>query len=126
MNDISYQNIFSSLEKILPQEWKDIVLYVQYDEISYSMVCYVDTGDGTYKDCYEIPDIPAEKLSEIFSDIDNEIYSKRCELPENEKWYVMTMKVHSDGAFSVEYDYNIISGDSFEYFMEWRKKHINR
>ncbi|MDE5557465.1 MAG: antitoxin YezG family protein [Ruminococcus sp.] len=124
MNDISYQNIFSILEKILPANWNRIILYVRYAEISYSVACYVDMGNGRYIDCFNIPEISDDELNNAYSEIDSEIYYKRRELPKEKKWYVMTMKVNSNGAFSVEYDYNDVSDYFIEHFMEWKKKYL--
>ncbi|MDE6834011.1 MAG: antitoxin YezG family protein [Ruminococcus sp.] len=124
MNDISYQNIFSIIEKILPENWNKIVLYVQYDKISYSIACYVDNGNGKYIDYFDMPEVSNDLINNVCSEIDREIYPERRKLSKEQKWYVMTMKVSSDGKFSVEYDYNDVSGNIIEHFIEWKKKYL--
>ena len=69
MNENMFQNIFDKLQEVLPQKWDKIVFYASYFQGSYNMKYFIDLGDGEYKDCFSLGNIPNMQLMKLFMDI---------------------------------------------------------
>lgn len=122
MDENLFQNIFDRLSDLLPKDWKTVVFYAGYTQGSYSMKFYVDSGNGQYQDCYNIPEITDLQLIQVFMAIDDEIVSVRNKL--EEKWTVLTLIVDSEGDFKTYFDYTDISETAIEYQIEWEKQYL--
>ncbi len=126
MKNELYQQIFNELQKVLPKEWSSVVFYAEYSSGSYSMKYYVKNGTGKFTDCYKLSGLSKAQIVKTFIDLDKIITPVRKELPEKDKWSIMTMILDSKGEFKVEFDYTDISENSIIYKREWEKKYIDR
>lgn len=124
MKDIPYQNIFNTLQKVLPDDWRKVVFYAEYGESSYSMKYFVDTGNGAFADCFKLKDILKRDIVKTFAVIDSQITPIRKELSKNDSWSVMTLVVDDEGNFKVDFEYANISEDSIKYFQKWKNKYL--
>ena len=124
MREISYQCIFNTLQEILPDDWHKVVFYAEYDESSYSMKYFVNSGDGQYTDCFKLKGIPKREIIKAFAVIDSQIMPVRKELSKKDTWYVMTLIVDDEGNFKADFEYEDISEDSIGYYQRWKKKYL--
>ena len=124
MRDIPYQNIFNTLQGVLPDDWHKVVFYPQYGENSYSMKYFVDSGDGVYTECFKLKGISKKDIIKAFAVIDSQIMPVRKELSKKDTWSVMTLIVDDEGNFKADYEYEDISEDSIGYYQRWKEKYL--
>lgn len=124
MRDIPYQNIFNTLQGVLPDDWHKVVFYAQYGESSYSMKYFVDSGNGNYTECFKLKGINKRDIIKTFAAIDSQIMPIRKELSKKDTWSVMTFVVDDTGNFKADYEYNDISENSIEYYQNWKEKYL--
>ena len=125
MRDIPYQSIFNTLQEVMPDNWHKVVFYAQYGENSYGMKYFVDTGDGTYTDCFKLESIARKDIIKAFAVIDSQIMPVRKELSPKDTWSVMTLVVDDEGHFKADYEYGDISEDPLGYYQRWKEKYLN-
>ena len=124
MKEVSYQSIFNILQEILPDDWHKVVFYAQYDENSYSMKYFVDSGDGNYTECFKLKDISKRDIIKAFAVIDSQIMPIRKELSKKDTWTVMTLVVDENGNFKADYEYKDISEDLVGYYNGWKNRYL--
>ena len=123
MKDIPYQDIFDTLQEVLPDDWRKVVFYVEYGENSYSMKYFVDTGNGEYTDCFKLKDISKQDIIKAFAVIDSKIMPVRRELNKKDTtWSVMTIVIDDNGNFKVDYEYS--SEGLTEHYEKWKEKYL--
>lgn len=119
-----FQGIYEKLSPVLPQDWKTVIFRADYTESSYSMKFYIDSGNGTYVDCYNLTNTSKTVLIKVFMAVDGIISAERRKLQEKDRWSVMTVIVSSDGKFKSDFDYRDISENMISYQDEWEKKYL--
>lgn len=124
MKNINFQNVFESLQQIMPQKWKKVVFRAEYLTGCYEMKYFVDLGNGKYVDCFELDQFSKGQIIKAFMNIDKEISPVRAELQEKDKWSVMTMIIYATGDFETLYDYTDISENSIDYMNKWKNKYL--
>ena len=87
MNDKIYQLIFDAVSDFLPEEWTDLIVYLEHGEEAYSYCFYVKTH-GKYIKCFDL-NIPEEKLLAAFARIEKKVSTERNKL--DKCWSNMTM-----------------------------------
>lgn len=123
MDENIFQNVWDKLQDVLPEEWKKVIFYAGYMTGSYSMKFYTYFDDGSYKDCFSLPNVEQMQLISLFMDIDK-ILSKERKALGNEKWTVFTMVVDDKGNMKTDFDYTDISENAIAYEREWKKKYL--
>lgn len=124
MNNIPIQSIFNTLQDVLPDYWHKVVFYAKYGESSYSMKFFVNTGNGTFTDCFKLKEVSKRDIIKTFALIDNQIMPIRKELSKKDTWFVMTLIVDNSGDFKADFEYDDISKDSIVYFQKWKEKYL--
>lgn len=102
MNNKLFQNIFDKLQNYLPDGWKKVKFHAIYSEGSYEMKYFVDTGNGKYKDCFNLG-FSKDKLIKLFMSIDKQIKPERNKL--KNKWKSMTLTVTLEGKMKTNFSY---------------------
>lgn len=124
MNEEIFQNVFDILQDLLPESWTNMVFYTSYTSGSYSMKFYVNTGNGQYIDCFNIPGLNRSQLVAAFIKINEELSKERDkQIPQN-RWNVFTMTVNSQGMMHADFDYTNIDEDTIDYERRWKEKYL--
>lgn len=123
MDESIYQDIYDIIANTLPDEWKKVVLYMNYSEGSYSIKYYVKNKFNQYKDCYSLEGVSKTGLIKIFIEINKIIAPERNVLSEKDKWSVMTLTIEKTGSFNVEYEYGLMES-MFESEAAWERKYL--
>lgn len=124
MNDSIFQTVFDYLQALLPEPWKKLVFYAGYPAGSYSMKFYVDSGNGYYIDCFNIPGLNKGQFVSTFVNINRVLSSERDKLPAPNRWNVFTMIVDSNGAMCTDFDYTNIDENAIDYERKWQEKYL--
>ena len=124
MDNKIFQNIFDTLQPLLPQEWKKLIFFAGYTEGSYTMKYYICNDNNVYTDCFSQKDISRAQLIKLFINIDKIVSSERKKLDEKSRWTVMTMMVDSEGNMKSDFDYVDISETAIQYEREWENKYL--
>lgn len=120
----TYQDVMERLKNLLPKRWKRVVFYAEYTSNSYSMKYYVDTGDGTYTDCFRQAGISDRKLERAFTDIYRILEPIRAELPASRRWTVLTLHVDGNGKCRADYDYGKHDKSLISWETAWKRKYL--
>ena len=88
------------------------------------MKYFIDLGDGEYKDCFSLGNIPNMQLMKLFMDINKIISPIRDYLEEASKWNVITMIIEADGNFKTHFDYSAKNDNFISYEKEWKKYYL--
>lgn len=126
-----YQDIFSKIQKFLPQGWKKVDFHIYHTSRYYGIKFYVLIESNEWIDCFKLRDENGFDFN--FLSIDDNIAIVWNQLPKKHKWYVLNMIVDSQGKINVAYDYADNSRDNedalFDYLLneekEWDKKFKN-
>lgn len=126
-----YQDIFSKIQKFLPQGWKKVDFHIYHTSRYYGIKFYVLIESNEWIDCFKLRDENGFDFN--FLSIDDNIAIVWNQLPKKHKWYVLNMIVDSQGKINVTYDYadNLRDNEDalFEYLLneekEWDKKFKN-
>ena len=102
------QGIASILEETLPEDWSKVVFYAEYAEGAFSIEYYV-AGSG--KD-------------DFFMAINKFIEPERAALKPEKRWGSMTLILHSNGKFKVDYDYSDMTENAYARKKAWKKKYL--
>ncbi len=124
MNNELFQEIFDNLQDCINYPWRRLVFFAGYTNNSYSMKCYVDLGDGSYKNLLSLPGTNMSIIMNQFANIDRAISKERNQLVGMDKWTALTMSVDSDGRMKSEFDYIDFSENSIEYEKDWKTRYI--
>ena len=122
MNEKVFQGIYDELSKYLSGNWEKMVVYLEYGETSYT-IAFFEKTNGAYVKCFDIPGASEERLLKSFSKVDK-IVSKERGKHGQEAWSTMTMVVTSDGHMHTDYDYTDLSGGTYQYMKNWKKKYL--
>lgn len=123
INEKIYQAIFDELSRYFTSDWNKLIVYLEYGNASYSFAFYIHKGDKYIK-CYDIPNISEKELAKSFANIDKLISKERAK--EKEKlWTNMTMTVTKAGQMHTDFDYTDLSGGTYQFKKNWRKKYLN-
>ena len=123
INERLYQEIFDELSKYLVQGWDKLVIYLEYGAGSYSIAFYVKADQG-YVKCYDLPGVSDEDLLTSFSAIDK-LVSRELSKVKDELWSNMTITITSDGKMHADMDYTDLSGGTYRFKKDWKKKYLN-
>lgn len=126
-----YQDIFSKIQKFLPQGWKKVDFHIYHTSRYFGIKFYVLIESNEWIDCFKLRD--ENDFDFNFLSIDDNIAIVWNQLPKKHKWYVLNMIVDSQGKINVAYDYADNSRDNedalFDYLLneekEWDKKFKN-
>ena len=125
MNERIFQNVFDNLQDLLPASWMKVVFYAGYTAESYGMKFYVDTGDGQYIDCFNIPGLSQSQLITTFIKINEELSSDRDKQTPTNRWNIFTMTVDSQGMMHTDFDYTNIEENTIAYERKWKEKYLH-
>lgn len=126
-----YQDIFSKIQKFLPQGWKKVDFHIYHTSRYYGIKFYVLIESNEWIDCFKLRDENGFDFN--FLSIDDNIAIVWNQLPKKHKWHVLNMIVDSQGKINVAYDYadNLRDNEDalFDYLLneekEWDKKFKN-
>ncbi len=121
-----YQDVFNILADVLPEEWDDILFRGCFAGSSCDMKYYADLGDGKYVDCFHIEEIDRDRLLDSFAQIYELSQAEREQLPPDQLWTAVTMRVGADGDFNADFDYDDLSETMSDYIAQWEKKYLVR
>ena len=126
MNETIFQSVVDGLRPILPEKWESVIYRADYTEGSYSMKYYVDFGDGKYIDCFKLEKLSKQQILATFRSINKTISTERQNLPDKERWSVMTMMIAPSGRFKTDFDYRDISENMISYQAEWEQRYLGK
>ena len=121
MHDKIYQMIFNEVSDFLPDEWTDLIVYLEHGEEAYSYCFYVKTNEK-YVKCFDL-DISEEKLLAAFARIEKKVSKERSKL--DKCWSNMTMIVDGNGNMKTDFDYTDLSRGNYQYKKAWKKKYLD-
>ena len=121
MNDKIYQMIFNEVSDFLPDEWTDLIVYLEHGEEAYSYSFYVKTNEK-YVKFFDL-DISEEKLLAAFARIEKKVSKERSKL--DKCWSNMTMIVDGNGNMKTDFDYTDLSRGNYQYKKAWKKKYLD-
>ena len=122
MGELPFQKIYELLEPTLPENWQKIVMYMEYDDDSYTMKYFVKYKAGNIVDCYDLKNTSLEQLREVFDAIDDLVYDKREEL--KERWQIATITILNTGKLHCDFTYLDEGQDIEEYYQKWKKQYL--
>lgn len=126
MSELPFQKIYELLEPTLPENWQKIVMYMEYDDDSYTMKYFVKYTAGNIVDCYDLKNTTLEQLRNVFSAIDDLVSEKREEL--KEKWQIATIiinnTINNTGKFRCDFTYLDEDQNIEEYYQKWKKQYL--
>lgn len=120
-----FQALFDELDPALPDEWKTVIFRGYIDRSSYTYKYFVDFGDGTYIGCYDIPEslgVQEDEVDKAFKRIDRILRPIWKSLPPKHQWSAITMTIHEDCTFHVDFDYTVLGDNEIDYIIGWEKK----
>lgn len=120
----TYQGVIEKLGCLLPRRWERVVFYAEYTPNSCSMKYFVDTGDGTYTDCFRQTGTSDKKLLRAFAGIHEILEPTRAKLPVSKRWTVLTLRVDRDGTCRAYYDYEKHDKSLISWETAWKKKYL--
>lgn len=123
INEKIYQDIYDELSQYLTFEWEKLVVYLEYGKASYSFAFYVKNKEG-YVKCYELPGVSEKALDASFQKIDV-LVSKERSKDKDTLWTNITMIVTSTGNMHTDIDYTDLSGGTYQFKKEWKKKYLS-
>ena len=99
------QGIASILEETLPEDWSKVVFYAEYAEGAFSIEYYVaGSGKDDFVKCFDQKGVSRASLMKNFMAINKFIEPERAALKPEKRWGSMTLILHSNGKFKVDYD----------------------
>lgn len=117
-----YQKIYELIEPTLPEGWNRVLLYMEYSDDSFMMKYFVNFLDKGFVDCYDLPDVADDQLTDLFMEIDDILSPARDEL--KEKWTIATLDISSEGHFNCDFEYIDHEFDVIENFNKWKEKNL--
>lgn len=121
INEKIYQTIYDELDQYMYGGWDKLVAYFEYGKASYSFSFYVKLN-GTYTKCYDLDGVSESDLTDSFAKLDKSISVDRSK--EQEPWTNMTLVVNKDGKMHADFDYTDLSGGTFQFRKNWKKKYL--
>lgn len=126
MSDLkTLQSITSVLESTLPSDWNTVVFYAEVSEGAFSMEYFVkQAGGDNFIKCYDLPGIQKAQLMKGFIALNKVISAERNALKEDKRWNSMTLTLHANGKFKIEYDYSDITDKPYARKQAWKKRYL--
>lgn len=121
MDEKIFQIIFDEVAAFLPNQWSEVVIYLEHGEEAYSYSFYVKVN-GKFVKCYDIEGISENELFSAFSKIEKSVSEARSKM--DNCWSNMTMVVKRDGTMKTEFDYTDLSSGNYQYKKLWKKKYL--
>ncbi|WP_312422434.1 immunity protein YezG family protein [Anaerospora hongkongensis] len=127
-----YQKVVNILNKMVPEEWEKIHLYAEVRE-GYASVFFYYYLVGGITPIHSL-DITDRFIvdDDYFSDIEHQLYNTFRELllefklQGQEVWTNLTLILHSDGNFKINYEYEDVSQISpVEKKEKWKAKYLS-
>ena len=108
------QGIASILEETLPEDWSKVVFYAEYAEGAFSIEYYVaGSGKDDFVKCFDQKGVSRASLMKNFMAINKFIEPERAALKPEKRWGSMTLILHSNGKFKVDYDYSDMTENAY-------------
>lgn len=121
-----YQAIAEQLNKIVPVEWEEIVLYGEYVAgVASACFYYRKQKDGTYLSGGKIPDaygVDTNVYFPLFQELINRVKELKRAFTEchPQEWKTLTFYLKNDFQFRVEYAYEIEEeADIYQRQIDW-------
>lgn len=118
----TFQNILDEIIKCLPEEWEQLVIYLEYGNDAYSYAFYVKT-DGKFINGFDLPNASEKNIADCFRNIDNIIVKER-KASKDKSWTNMTMIVNNDGTMHTDFDYTDLTENTYGYKKIWKQKYL--
>ena len=119
------QGIASILEETLPEDWSKVVFYAEYAEGAVSIEYYVaGSGKDDFVKCFDQKGVSRASLMKNFMAINKFIEPERAALKPEKRWGSMTLILHSNGKFKVDYDYSDMTENAYARKKAWKKKYL--
>lgn len=119
------QGIASILEETLPEDWSKVVFYAEYAEGAFSIEYYVaGSGKDDFVKCFDQKGVSRASLMKNFMAINKFIEPERAALKPEKRWGSMTLILHSNGKFKVDYDYSDMTENAYARKKAWKKKYL--
>ena len=116
------QGIASILEETLPEDWSKVVFYAEYAEGAFSIEYYVaGSGKDDFVKCFDQKGVSRASLMKNFMAINKFIEPERAALKPEKRWGSMTLILHSNGKFKVDYD---MTENAYARKKAWKKKYL--
>lgn len=116
------QGIASILEETLPEDWSKVVFYAEYAEGAFSIEYYVaGSGKDDFVKCFDQKGVSRASLMKIFMAINKFIEPERAALKPEKRWGSMTLILHSNGKFKVDYDYSDMTENAYARKKAWKR-----
>lgn len=117
------QGIASILEETLPEDWSKVVFYAEYAEGAFSIEYYVaGSGKDDFVKCFDQKGVSRASLMKNFMAINKFIEPERAALKPEKRWGSMTLILHSNGKFKVDYDYSDMTENAYARKKAWKKE----
>ena len=114
------QGIASILEETLPEDWSKVVFYAEYAEGAFSIEYYVaGSGKDDFVKCFDQKGVSRASLMKNFMAINKFIEPERAALKPEKRWGSMTLILHSNGKFKVDYDYSDMTENAYARKKVW-------
>lgn len=118
--------IVSVLERTLPADWDTVVFYAEYSDDAFSIEYFVKTPQqADFVKCFSIPGVERTALLNDFIEIDKVISPEREALDPSKRWSTMTLVLHADGKFRVDYGYDDSDESPYLKKQAWKKKYLS-
>ena len=119
------QSITSVLESTLPSDWNTVVFYAELSEGAFSMEYFVKQIEGkSFIKCYDLPGVQKAQLMKDFLALNKVISEERNALKADKRWSSMTLVLHANGKFKIEYDYSDITDKPYARKQAWKKRYL--
>ena len=121
------QGIASILEETLPEDWSKVVFYAEYAEGAFSIEYYVaGSGKDDFVKCFDQKGVSRASLMKNFMAINKFIEPERAALKPEKRWGSMTLILHSNGKFKVDYDYSDMTENAYRKVTEDEREYERR
>ncbi len=124
MIDISYENLFQTIQRSLPDGWVKLIVRAFFVEDSCNVKYYIKRADGTVCDCFDL-DYSQHQVLQIIANIHQECASVRDRLAENKKWNALTVVIDNNGNFHTDFDYSETAWNTVKAVEMWQEKYLS-
>ncbi len=118
-----YQIMNDELDEFLPHGWEKYIVYLEYEESSYTFSFHVKTKSG-YVNGYDLPGVSDQEIDDAFKRIDEKVLNERKKETDS-LWTNMTMIVMKTGDFHTDFDYTDLSEGAYQFRKDWKKKYLS-
>ena len=98
------------------------MFYAEYAEGAFSIEYYVaGSGKDDFVKCFDQKGVSRASLMKNFMAINKFIEPERAALKPEKRWGSMTLILHSNGKFKVDYDYSDMTENAYARKKAWKK-----